>query len=69
MAEEVLTDAKTVWSWARHNLVKLHLGVLATGWGVFEWLAPKLANKVHLFVLHIFWGDFVHRIIHFVRGH
>jgi hypothetical protein len=65
---DVVKDAVKAKSWIRRNLIKLHVGGFLTGWGVFEWLAPKLANKVHLFVLHIFWGDFVHRIIHFVKG-
>jgi hypothetical protein len=60
-------DAVVAESWIRRNLVKLHIGAIATGWGVFEWLAPIAANKVHQFVLHIFWGDFVHKLFHIAK--
>jgi hypothetical protein len=64
MADEVLTDAKKTESWFRRNWIKIHGGALVTGWGVFEWMAPVLAGRVHQFVLHIFWGDFMHKLLH-----
>jgi hypothetical protein len=60
-------DAKKAESWFRRNWIKVHGGAIITGWGIFEWLAPVAANKVHQFVLHIFWGDFVHKLLHIAK--
>lgn len=61
---EIVSDTVKTESWLRRHLVKLHIGAIATGWGVFEWLAPILAARVHQFVLHIFWGEFMHKLLH-----
>jgi len=62
-SDAVETDSK-LYSFVKRNWVKIHGGALVTGWGVFEWLAPRAADHVHTFVLHIFWGDFVHKLLH-----
>jgi hypothetical protein len=54
-------------SWLRRHLGKITFGGLVTGWSVFEWLAPGAAGKVHQVVLHIFWGDFVHKLLHIAK--
>lgn len=64
MADVVAQDAVKAESWFRRNWIKLHASTIIAGWGVFEWLAPMAADKVHKFVLHIFWGDFMHKLLH-----
>jgi hypothetical protein len=54
-------------SWVRRNIVKLHLSAVASVWGVFEFLAPKAAGRLHEVILHIFWHDFVHKIVPYLR--
>jgi len=54
-------------SWVRRNLVKLHLGAVASVWGVFEFLAPRAAANVHELILHIFWHDFVHNVVPYLK--
>jgi hypothetical protein len=62
--KDVATDAVKAQSWVRRNLVKIHFAAISTGWGVFEFMAPRAAAAVHQFLLHIFWGDFVHKVLH-----
>jgi len=65
-ADHVVKDAVKAKSWVRSNIVKLHLTALGTAWGVFEFLAPRLAAQVHQAILHIFWGSVMHRVFHFI---
>lgn len=64
VVDKAAGDVVIARSWFRRNLVKLHVSALLSGWGVFEWLAPYAANRVHQLVLHIFWGGFVHKVLH-----
>jgi len=62
--KEIASDAVKTESWFKKHWVKIHGSALITGWGIFEWMAPLLAGRVHQFVLHIFWGEFMHKLLH-----
>ncbi len=67
-ARKVVDDAEKAESWLKRHWVRLHASVIIGGWGVFEWLATLAANKLHKWVLHVFWHDFIHRIYKLLRG-
>ncbi len=66
-ADAAVAKAVKAESWVRRNIVKLHLGAVASVWGVFEFLAPRAAQHVHEMILHVFWHDFVHKIVPYLR--
>lgn len=68
MPDVVVKDAEVEVSWLRRNWIKLHGSAIISGWGILEWLAPRAADKLHQFVLHIFWSDIMHKIFQTVRG-
>jgi|HubBroStandDraft_1064217.scaffolds.fasta_scaffold531612_2 hypothetical protein len=66
-ADVAVAKAVRTESWVRRNIVKLHLGFVASVWGVFEFLAPRAAQHVHEVILHVFWHDFVRNIVPWIR--
>ena len=66
-ADVAVAKAVKADSWVRRNIVRLHLGAVASAWGVFEFLAPRAAQNVHEVILHVFWHDFVRNIVPWMR--
>lgn len=66
-ADAVVKKAVVADGWVRRNIVKLHLGAVASVWGVFEFLAPRAAAHLHEVILHVFWHDFVRNIVPWMR--
>lgn len=66
-ADVAVAKAVRADSWVRRNIVKLHLGAVASVWGVFEFLAPRAAARAHEVILHVFWHDFVRNVVPYLK--